>query len=229
MKLMFSEVSRRIGLLNFMESLENREDMSGVLNMALDQIEFLFRKVSEDEMVVADSLRDLYTRTLSELNRSNDKKDAEYLSLMEELRRIFSKKNLIEGEKVDYAEDMQALEDLLQRAKDLNQKDDLLCSKYGGDSKFLRVHKRLKLRCPSVAESDASLFRILMKIKEETDEKLLLNAHLVESEAYFAREIQQIAVAALRTNGVTINQQNVNCLKKCISREYFAERESVVS
>ena len=227
-KIMFSEVSRRIGLLNFMESLENKEDMSGILNMALDQIEFMFRKVSEDEMVVADSLRDLYTRTLSELNRSNDKKDAEYLSLMEELRRIFAKKNVTEGEKVDYAEDMRALEELLRKAKELNRRDDMLCSKYGGDAKFLRVHKRLKLRCPSVAESDASLFRILIDIKSKTDEKLLMNAHLVENEAYFTGEIQRIAVTALRTNGVTINQQNVNCLKKCISREYFAEREMAV-
>jgi type I restriction enzyme R subunit len=103
-----------------------------------------------------------------------------------------------------------------------------LCSKYGGDAKFLRVHKRLKLRCPSVAESDASLFRILIDIKSKTDEKLLQNSHLVENEAYFTGEIQRIAVTALRTNGVTINEQDVNCLKKCISREYFAEREMAV-
>ena len=146
-------------------------------------------------MVVADSLRDLYTRTLSELNRSNDKKDAEYLSLMEELRRIFSKKNVTEGEKVDYAEDMRALEELLRKAKELNRKDDLLCSKYGGDAKFLRVHKRLKLRCPSVAESDASLFRILIDIKSKTDEKLLMN----ES---FKKLIKSIAI---ESGGISFN------------------------
>ena len=148
---------------------------------------------------------------------------------MEELRRIFSKKNVSEGAAVDYEEDMQALTELLHKAKELNRRDDLLCSKYGGDAKFLRVHKRLKLRCPSVAESDASLHRILSAVKQATDEKLLLNAHLVENEAFFAGEIQQIAVSALRSNGVAINAQNVNCLKKCISREYFAEREAVVS
>ena len=51
---LYNEVSNRINLINLKQSLQNAEDMSAILNLALDEIEFHFKKVSESEMVIAD-------------------------------------------------------------------------------------------------------------------------------------------------------------------------------
>ena len=91
---MYNEVNNRINLVNLKENLQNSEDVSGLLNMALDQVEFHFRKVSEDEMVIADKFQDILEKTRRELERSLDPKDPEYISLLEELKRIFKKKNI---------------------------------------------------------------------------------------------------------------------------------------
>lgn len=93
---MYNEVNNRINLVNLKENLQNSEDVSGLLNMALDQVEFHFRKVSESEMVIADKFQDILEKTRRELERSLDPKDTEYISLLDELKRIFKKKNIEE-------------------------------------------------------------------------------------------------------------------------------------
>ena len=91
---MYTEVSNRIALVNLKENLQNSEDVSGLLNMALDQIEFHFRKVSEIEMVIADKFQNVLEKTRRELERSLDPKDPEYIPLLDELKQIFKKKNV---------------------------------------------------------------------------------------------------------------------------------------
>lgn len=65
---MYNEVNNRINLVNLKENLQNSEDVSGLLNMALDQVEFHFRKVSEDEMVIADKFQDVLEKTAGNWN-----------------------------------------------------------------------------------------------------------------------------------------------------------------
>ena len=87
-----TEVNNRIAIVNLKQNMRDGEDVSGLLNLALDQIEFHFRKVSESELVIADQFQDILEKTRQELERNLDTKDPEYISLLEELKRIFSLK-----------------------------------------------------------------------------------------------------------------------------------------
>ncbi len=91
---LYTEVNNRIAIVNLKQNMRDGEDVSGLLNLALDQIEFHFRKVSEGELVIADKFQDVLEKTRQELERSLDTKDPEYISLLEELKRIFKKKNI---------------------------------------------------------------------------------------------------------------------------------------
>ena len=42
---LLSEVSNRINILNLTENINNSENVTGLLNMALDKIDFNFRKI----------------------------------------------------------------------------------------------------------------------------------------------------------------------------------------
>lgn len=71
--------------------------MSQILNMALDQIDFQFRKIKEEELIIADAFRDTLEKTRREIvDRCLDPKDPEYISLLDELKRVFKKKNIEE-------------------------------------------------------------------------------------------------------------------------------------
>lgn len=148
---LYNEVNNRINLVNLKENLQNSEDVSGLLNMALDQVEFHFRKVSEDEMVIADKFQDILEKTRRELERSLDPKDPEYISLLDELKRIFKKKNIEELTADEMKANIDELERIRKAAAQQNLRDQMLCAKYGNDAKYMRTHKRLKETPPPIA------------------------------------------------------------------------------
>ena len=46
---LLNEVTNRINILNLTENINNNENIIGLLNMALDKIDFNFRKISESQ------------------------------------------------------------------------------------------------------------------------------------------------------------------------------------
>ena len=220
---MYNEVNNRINLVNLKENLQNSEDVSGLLNMALDQVEFHFRKVSEDEMVIADKFQDILEKTRRELERSLDPKDPEYISLLEELKRIFKKKNIEELTADEMKANIDELERIRKAAVQQNLRDQMLCAKYGNDAKFMRTHKRLKETPPPIG-SDPVIFGILMGVKTEVDQKVLKNQRMMDNHAYFTQEIMPTIIQSCRTHGVQPTLDQVRYIDTCISDEYLAER-----
>ena len=220
---LYTEVNNRIALVNLKENLQNSEDVSGLLNMALDQIEFHFRKVSESEMIIADKFQDVLEKTRRELERSLDPKDPEYISLLDELKRIFKKKNIEELT----ADEMQAhiieLERIRRAAAQQNLRDQMLCAKYGNDAKFMRTHKRLKESPPPIG-SDPIIFGILMGVKKAVDEKVLRNQRMMDNRPYFSKEIMPTIIQSCRSHGVQPTIDQVRYIDACVAGEYFAER-----
>lgn len=220
---LYNEVNNRINLVNLKENLQNSEDVSGLLNMALDQVEFHFRRVSEDEMVIADKFQNILEKTRRELERSLDPKDPEYISLLEELKRIFKKKNIEELTADEMKATIDELERIRKAAAQQNLRDQMLCAKYGNDAKYMRTHKRLKETPPPIG-SDPVIFGILMGVKAEVDQKVLKNQRMMDNHAYFTQEIMPTIIQSCRTHGVQPTLDQVRYIDTCISGEYFAER-----
>lgn len=220
---LYNEVNNRINLVNLKENLQNSEDVSGLLNMALDQVEFHFRKVSEDEMVIADKFQDILEKTCRELERSLDPKDPEYISLLDELKRIFKKKNIEELTADEMKANIDELERIRKAAAQQNLRDQMLCAKYGNDAKYMRTHKRLKETPPPIG-GDLIIFGILMGVKTEVDQKVLKNQRMMDNHAYFTQEIMPTIIQSCRTHGVQPTLDQVRYIDTCISGEYFAER-----
>ena len=220
---LYNEVNNRIALVNLKQNMQDGEDVSGLLNLALDQMEFHFRKVSESEMVIADKFQDVLEKTRRELERSLDPKDPEYISLLEELKRVFKKKNIEELTADEMKENIQELERIRKAAAQQNLRDQMLCSKYGGDAKYMRTHKRLKASPPPIV-SDPVIFDILMGVKTAVDQKVLSNQHMMDNHAYFTREIMPTIIQSCRSRGVQPTVDQVKFIDNCVSHEYFAER-----
>lgn len=191
--------------------------------MALDQVEFQFRKVSESEMVIADKFQDTLEKTRCELECSLDPKGPEYFSLLEELKRIFKTKNIEELTADEMNANIVELERIRKAAAQHNLRDQMLCAKYGNDAKYMRTHKRLKETPPPIG-SDPLIFNILMGVKTEVDQKVLKNQHIMDNQAYFTREIMPTIIHSCRAQGVQPTLDQVRYIDTCIAGEYFAER-----
>ena len=220
---MLTEVNNRISIINLKQNMQKSEDMTELLNTALDQVEFHFRKVSEGEMVIADQFQVILEKTRRELERSLDPKDPEYVSLLDELKRIFKKKNIEELTADEMKEHIQDLERIRKAAAQQNLRDQMLCSKYGNDAKYMRTHKRLKASPPPIG-ADSVIFDVLMGVKAAVDQKVLKNQRLMDNHAFFSQEIMPSIIQSCRKSGVKPTLDQVKFIDQCISTEYFAER-----
>ncbi len=224
---LLNEVNNRISIINFKQNVQNSEDMSGVLNMALDQIDFQFRKIGEEELVIADAFRSSLEKTRREIvERCLDPQDPEYISLLDELKRIFKKKN-IEELSADEMKQMTAeLDALRKKAEQHNHADQMLAAKYGGDVKYMRTHKRIMGTPPPLADA-MTIHKILMFVKSKADDQIAHNESVLDNEAFFMKSLQPFIITACKQEGAKVSMPQVKFIDNCLSQEYFAERKWV--
>lgn len=226
-KQLLSEVNKRIDIVNLKQSLADADNLRGILNIALDQIDFKFRKVGEEELIIADEFQNALERTHYELKERNlDPKDPQYVTLLEELKRIFDKKNLLDIEDLtteEMKEMVKVLEDIRKRAANHNRKDQMLADKYNGDVKYMRTHKRI-METPPPIGNDIVVHRILMKVKGQVDDILSHNAMMLSNESFFLGQVKPIIMATCTEENIRPTMAQITFINNNITREYFDER-----
>ena len=222
-KALASEVERTIFNKNFSDSIKDSTDTQALLNTALDQINFTFLKIGEEELTIADKWQETAEKTRKAFLRNLDPKDPEYISLYEELKRVMSKKNIEELTADDMQKSIKELEDLKKKMDQKNQKDQTLCNKYNGDPKFMRIHKRLKENPPPIIPSDTLLQQVLLNIKYETDNLLLSNSNVISNEAYFDSQLGSFVIPELQRKQVTFTLPQAKMMINIIKKEYTGE------
>ena len=188
-----NEVNNRISIINLKNSIDSSEDMSQILNMALDQIDFQFRKIKEEELIIADAFRDTLEKTRREIvDRCLDPKDPEYISLLDELKRVFKKKNIEELTADEMKQMMGDLNALKKKAEKRNLADRMLAVKYSGDVKYMRTHKRIMNSPPPITDA-VTIHRILMTVKSKADDQIAHNENILDNEEYFIKSLQPLS------------------------------------
>ena len=207
--------------LNQLDALHNDADTTNLLNSALEDIIFMFTKVSESELVIADELKNQLRRTREELLNNFDEKDPQFISLREELERIFKKKNLDEVSQEEMKENIILLKAIFEKAKELNRKNDLLKAKYEQDEKYVRIHKRL-IEKGSLTVKEMQLFEALQSIKQAADEQLIHNSRIMENESYFGDFLMQLLVTELKDNrNMKMEYTTAKSINTLIVNEYL--------
>src|SRR5438270_6057218 len=108
--LLYNEAARHLDLLNLKASLQTSADTTNILNVALENVLFMFRKVSEEEMIIADQLKDTLRKTRETLASNFDQQDPQFVLLYDELKRLFEQKNLDEITQDEMKQNIAALE-----------------------------------------------------------------------------------------------------------------------
>lgn len=220
---LYNEVNNRINLINLKENLQNAADMSAILNHALDEIDFQFKKISKDELIIADKFRNSLERARSEMQGNRDPKDPEYVTLMEELQRLLKKKHIEELTGPEMKAYIEELDRIQQAAAKKNREDQMLTQKYENDPKFMRTHKRLRDAPPPLA-TDTVLYKVLGTLKHQIDNQVLANERILDNEPFFIRQLLPLIKQGLSSNNIQFTAPQVKYVGACISNEYFTER-----
>lgn len=217
------EAQGRLDNLNFVESIGNEEASKNLLNTALEDIIFQFIKVDESELVLADEFKNILRKTRESLQNNFDQFDPQFVSLRQELERIFKKKNLSEINQSDMIENMHLLQKLYDQAKELNRKNALLKAKYENDEKYSRIHKRLSEKGDLNAK-EMQLHKALMQVKQQVDDKLEGQEDLIKNEAFFKRYLLQLVVQEFKKKEqIEMDQTMKNNISNLIANEYLQQ------
>ena len=214
---LYKVVNNRINLLNLKERLTDG-DNSALLNLVLDNVEFSFTKISESEMPIADSLLNLIKSIQGSFGGNGDPSDPQYVKLLDEFRRILKNRNIEELTADEIKIVKFELKKIQSDIQELNAQNDKISVQYFGDSKFMRIHKRLL----TYFNSPQELQKFLIAIKNSIDEKLLNNYAELDNPPYFTRSLWR-DIKILLTNATLPQIKDFAAL---IAQEYFDERKN---
>jgi len=190
---LYRETCNHLDLLNLKESIESSADTSNLLNVALEDVLFMFTKVREEELVLADKLKNTLRQTREAMLDNFDQQDPKFITLKEELERLFKKKNLNEVSQEEMTANIGALNAIHDKVKELNRQNNQLRAKYQGDTKYTRIHKRLWER-GTLTQTERSLFDALIGVKQQADEQVLQNTQLLNNESYFEKMMMPLVI-----------------------------------
>ena len=219
---LYNETVRHLELLNLKESVQNNVDTTNLLNVALENVLFMFRKVSEEELIISGKLKDILRKTREALGDNFDQKDPEFTSLYNELKRLFDKKNLDEISQEEMKQNIDSLQQIYDRVVELNRKNNLLKAKYDSDTKYARVHKRL-IEKGGITKQESNLYESLIEIKKQADERVLINNKLLNNESYFEQMMGQMVINSFENAKIQLDPESADYINKCVVKEYVNE------
>ena len=223
------EANNHLALINTKEALESNVDTTNLLNVALEDVLFTFTKVGEEEMILADKLRSTLQRTREMLAGNFDKKDPVFISLKEELERLFRKKNLAEIDPNEMKENIESLDRIYEKGKELERKNQLLKAKYENDEKYSRLHKRLMEKDP-LTDSESKLFEALSDLKKAIDEQVLKNTSLLNNEKYAEKMMIKIVFDELhKKHELELDAERTKQINGLIVKEYLNEYNGIAA
>jgi len=223
---MYNESARHLDLLNMKDAIQNNVDTTNLLNVALENVLFMFRKVSEEEMVIADQLKNILRKTREALGGNFDQKDPEFVSLYDELKRLFDKKNLDEITQEEMKNNIGSLQQIYDKVTELNRKNNLLKAKYESDSKYARLHKRI-LERGNISKRETEIYDTLIDIKSKVDDKVLINTQMLKNESYFDKLMIQMVVGSFNKNKIALDLESATYINSCLVRDYMNEYNGI--
>ena len=227
LNVLYRETSNHLDLLNLKNDLESGEDTSNLLNRALEDVIFKFVKIGEEELVLADKLKNTLRQTREALASNFDQQDPQFTSLKEELERLFKKKNLSEVTQDEMVANIDALNKIHDRVKELNRQNNQLRQKYLGDAKYTRIHKRLQERQQNqsdISESERKIFEALAGVKQDADEQVLNNSQVLDNESYFERQMMPLVIGRfMKQQNIKLNADASRYINHLVVEEYLKE------
>ena len=218
---MIREVDRRIDIVNL--TAKENSDNSSLLNVALADIEFNFKKISEEELVIADKYQKELDSVRKEFLSNIDKDDYKFIKLYNEFKSLFTNINMEDLTTKDIENNTNQLKNIKKEIHLLNESNNRLLIKYLGDEKYVKIHKRVLEKLPSMDK--IILHEMLLNLKEEIDNMLLRKYDVMDNEEFFKKSIMPNVADEFDDHNLTIEIDEITFFTNLIVDMYLFERK----
>ena len=231
---LITEVNHRIERINMLEGNDHKDDVGGIINLALSEIDFSFIKgVPEELAIVINDLKEKFERVQREFEGNFDQKEEKYVILADEFRSFFRKKGFIPANVKEAKEEVHYMDEVMAKIKEINARNNMLKKKYNNDEKFVRIQKRIQEENitrakPIISSNEMTLCENLYEMKCLIDSYVDLNPHIVQpsSEAKFKQDVMSNVSKKLFALGIQAAIDDKKYLTNLISNEYIHQYET---
>ena len=227
---MMTEVTHRIERINLLSNTEHKADVSGIINVALSEMEFEFKRgVPEELRILVNDIRDRCERVQREFERNFDQKEEKYVLLSDEFREYFRKKGFIPKDTQDAKESIDYMDEVMKKIREINQRNEILKKKYQKDERFVRIHKRIREvnttrpDRPIISAEEYEIAENLGKMKQDIDHRLFLNIHMLDNEDSFKQDVLAIIGQELRNMKIRADLKDRKYINNLITAEYLQQ------
>lgn len=227
---LITEVTHRIERINLLENTEHRADVSGIINVALSELEFEFKKgIPEELRIIVNDIRERCERVQAEFEANFDQKEEKYVLLADEFREYFRKKGFVPQSTSEAKESIQYMDEVMKKIREINRRNNILKKKYKGDERFVRIHKRLeetnrqRAERPIISAHEYEIAENLAQMKAEIDQMLFLNINILDNEEAFKRDILAIVGKELIGMNIRADLQDRKYINSLITTEYLQQ------
>ncbi len=235
--MLLQEVQRRIDMINQKEAFETSEDTKIQINKAMLNVEFNFANVGSEELKMIGSKEDLQNKFKAAINtfiNNIDPDDPEFISIQEAFRQRFKEHGFTVDSMAKFNEQTKALDEILQKLRSLEEKNRRLLSKYNGDVKFARVHKRIREendkrkiegRPVLFSQYDDDIMGMLKTIKTDVDGKVYDRNDILKKDAYFEQTVLMLINNCVIAHFPKLQPQfeDYKFIEKRISQQYLSQ------
>lgn len=239
---MLKEVQHHITIINQKEAFNANEQTTILVNEAMQDIEFTFSKIGEEELKLISGgreLQDKWRDTIRAFMDNIDQDDPEFITLREAFIQRFKEHGFVIDSIAKFNEETAALDSIIVRLKAIQTANRALLKKYNGDAKFARVHKRIrevnldrkeKSAKPIFTFSDYEISIILNMIKSEVDQRVYDKNDILKKDAYFEQTVLSIVANMLYhfpqiSDTATI--EDYDFVKNGIARQYLNQYNAI--
>lgn len=215
------EASNRLELVLLKERLDVSDQTKALLNSALEEIDFTFKKVSEKELEIGNKLKANIRKVRQALLKNFDEKDPEFISLYDELKRILRKRNISESSSDDVEQDVLILEEVFKKAQELHNRNLNLAHKYNGDVKFARIHKILQSESSGLSVN--RIFHLLDNVRKQVNSIVANNQAMLNNIEYFENEVRLMVTRLFDQDAAIASTLDVDKVRIYVTTEYLRE------
>ena len=228
---LMSEVSRRIDRINLLNNTDHTADVSGIINVALDTLEFEFKKgMSEELRIIVNNLREKAEKVQREFESNFDHKEDKYVILAEEFRKYFREHGFSPQSTREAKDAVEYMDSVMKKIREINRRNNALRNKYKGDEKFVRIHKRIeeenhKRERPVISKHEFEIAERLMLMKQSIDDRLFLNINSLSNTDKFRQDVLSLVGKTLLDLSVHATLEERKYIRGLISDEYINQYE----
>jgi len=224
---LITEVTRRIESINLKNNTQHRADVSGIINLAMSELDFEFRKGIPEELRIAiNDIRERYQAVRQEFEQNFDTKEDRFVTLSDEFREYFRKHGFTPQNVSEAKQAVDYMDAVMKKIREINRRNNMLKKKYKGDERFVRIHKRIQEENQSRGERpiiSSEEYRIadgLSQMKQAIDDKVYLNINCLDNEAAFRSDVMAAVSLRLYGLGITAPVDDRKYISNLIVSEY---------